>query len=305
MKITPRMRPALSMPSVYAKGHDTVPAMLSPGEFVLSREDLQHPAVQLLVQHLTKTRGARGGGPGPVQHFAAGGAVDDSYSPWMAALGRGGSMGNLGAAYEATAGNTGLPLSGQAGYTGRADTGANLMSDVTNQRGEGAYNPLGDPQVMRMLGEQGYNDVYQQNSGMVNQLQSLGMDDPMARAGMLAAGRRAGMQGLATGLTNARAGAAQSAQDFIRQALGSRYGQEETDTRQTQSLNQQANEFNASLDWQKQQWAQARADAAKARKASTWGQIGNAIVGGGIGFLTGGPAGAGIGALKGYTGKNG
>ena len=49
-------------PRKAAASPDTVPAMLSPGEYVLSREDMSNPLVQALVQHLSGMGGAPAGG---------------------------------------------------------------------------------------------------------------------------------------------------------------------------------------------------------------------------------------------------
>lgn len=323
MRITPRLRPntktPLTMPSVYRgeknsdptslnpnTSRDTVPAMLSPGEYVLSNQDMQHPLVKALVHHLSGMGGMPAGGPGPVKHFDTGGAVtDNQYSPWMAALGQGGNYGNLGTMFSGQLPVTGgapPTLSGTPGYNPDAITNATQqMQQVTSQNGSGAYSPTGDPAVMNMLNNNALQTAYQQNRGSVNQLQALGMDDPMVRAGMLGAGSQAGMQGVVSTVGNAQANAAQSAQDFIRQALMGQYGQEQTNTRQTQQLNQQANEFGQNLDFQKQQWQQQQDLQNQQRSSSLWGQLGSALLSGGLGFLTGGPAGAVAGAAGGLN----
>ena len=278
-----------------APSTDTVPAMLSPGEYVLSQQDMQHPLVQALVHHLSGMGGAPAGGPGPIKQFATGGAVaDNSYSPWMQGLGQGGNYGNLGQYYATGASPSGNPAAAATSQQGAyvpQYTATGQMNTVTSQNGTGAYNPTGDPRVMQMLESNGQNQVYQQNAGTVNQLQSLGMDDPMARAGMLASGRRAGMQSLVSTVGNAQAGAAQSAQDFIRQSLSGQYGQEQANTRQNQQLEQQQNQYNTTMSWQQKQWQQQLDEQKRQRDFSLWGQLGGALVSGGI-------AGAGAGVVS-------
>jgi len=205
---------------------------------------------------------------------------DDTYAPWQQS-GLGQMPTGWGQQFQF----------GQTGAAGADPNAADWMRAVVNGNGQGPYSAYADPAVMRSLAQAGYNDLYGTQRGTANQMQALGMNDPSLNAALLAQGQQSGGNQMLSSLTQARAGADQSAQNFVRQALLGSYSQQAQQQEFAQSQAQQASEFGQNLAFQ--QWAaQHQFDVQRqGQQSAMWGQLGKGIfdfLGGGAGAALGG-----------------
>jgi hypothetical protein len=144
-------------------------------------------------------------------------------------------------------------------------TATNITQGLLGEgQASGAYNPMGNPLILRMLGQQGVRGL--RNRNRRNQiLQMLLGSSPIEARQALNEGERQGSSQLADLLGGAQLGEATSAQDFMRSLLGSERGYE----------------------FQAQQAQQARKEAERQRRAAAMGGLGRLAGAGATAFIPG------------------